>query len=440
MGRSLMCVRLAPEGRDKLLYPERKSIPFLSSPLPETSNLQSGAPQPPSAQCIMGSPARCSERLRIAFVIDSIGGWCLGGTEKQLANLARTLNPQVFEPVIYVLQPTTAALAKEVGCPVILINATPETSRLRSFLKLFAALKRFQPHIVQTFFIDGTFYGTLAAWLNRVPVIVQSRRNAGHWQTAYHTVALRLINCLVDAWQCNSRFVAGKLQTGEKVASKRVTVLPNSIDLSHFSPATAEQRSAIRAQLGLPAQAPVFIVVSTLRPVKGLPVFIEAAARLRKTLPGAVFLIVGEGPQRTCLEQQIGNAGLKEVVKLLGEQQDTRSWLAMADIAVLPSYSESSSNALLEYMSMGLPAVVSDIPANHELVEGEFFEVGNSESLAERILFLWTQADLRRSMAKLYRESALQFGEDAFSERANSYYANLVHDKHKHPDAPGVRP
>jgi L-malate glycosyltransferase len=365
------------------------------------------------------------ERIRIAFVIDLIGAWNLGGTEKQLAHLASTLDKRIFEPAIFVLKRTPGAAATDVGCPVISVNDSESQSRIALLLKLRSALKDFCPHIVQTFFIDGTFYGTLAAWLNRVPVIVQSRRNAGHWQKARHALALRAINHLVDSWQCNSHFVADRIRRMEHVPAERIAVLPNSIDLAHFSPVAEGERLATRIRLGLPADAPVFVAVATLRPVKGLSTIIEAAARIRAHLPQAMFLLVGEGPQRRELAEQIMQKNLAEMVRLVGGQQDVRPWLAAADIGILGSYSESSSNALLEYMAMGLPAVVSDIPANRELVSGEFFAAGNAAELAERLLGLWNQPVLRQDMSRRYREGAIPYGEASLSQLAQDYYIGL---------------
>src|SRR5260370_6239690 len=152
------------------------------------------------------------ERIRIAFVIEVIGAWNLGGTEKQLAHLASTLDQRIFEPVIFVLKPTPAAEATDLACPVISVTDSESQSRTALFLKLRSALKDFCPHILQTFFIAGTFYGTLAAWLNAVPAIVQSRRNAAHWQKAHHTLALRAINHLVDSWHRISPFVADRIR------------------------------------------------------------------------------------------------------------------------------------------------------------------------------------------------------------------------------------
>jgi L-malate glycosyltransferase len=366
------------------------------------------------------------ERIRIAFVIDCIQDWDLGGTERQLVHLVKHLVLLGFEPIIFVLQNSPAATAKPVGCPVCVLGKGTNHSRVRRLAELRDALRKFNPQIVQTFFIDGTFYGAAAAWFNRVPVIIQSRRNAGHWQKPHHTLALRVLNRLIDRWQCNSQFVADKLQKEEGIAAERIAVLPNSIDVSYFRPPTPELRSTVRRRLGLTDETPVFVVVSTLRSVKGLSTFISTAAQVRKQLPEARFLIVGEGPDRDQLTLQIERDGVAGIVRLEGAQADVRPWLFAADIAVLASFSESSSNALLEYMATGLPTVVSDIPANRELVAREFFDAGNSGQLAERMAWLWNHEQSRRELARENREAAMRYAEAAFGERVRNYYEGLV--------------
>lgn len=368
---------------------------------------------------------RSKERIRVAFVIDCIQDWNLGGTERQLSNLVKSLDRKLFEVLILVLQRSPGALAKDVGCPVVVVGQSATSSRIRCLLNLWAALTSFQPHVVQTFFIDGTFYGATAAWLNRVPVIVQARRNAGHWQKTHHTLALRILNRFVDYWQCNSQFVAGTLAKREGVPEERISVLSNAIDVCHFSPATHDGRLAAKLKLGLEAHAPMIVVVSTLRPVKGLKTVVEAASQLGNNLPDVQILMVGEGPERDNLSKQIATAGLNGIVHLVGGQKDVRPWLMAADIGLLASYSESSSNALLEYMATGLPTVVSDIPANHELVDGEFFAAGDARGLAERILWLWKDKKRSEELARQNRETATKYGEMAFSEQVQNYYLRL---------------
>lgn len=371
---------------------------------------------------------RAPERIRIALVIDSIDTWQDGGTEQQIAKLITALDSAYFAVELHFLRPSRGLAADDFPCPVHV--AAPKTpgsgSRWATVRSLAGSLKLQRPHIVQTFFRDGTYYGVTAARIARVPRIVVARRNFGHWKTAADHWALKAVNRMVHAWQCNSRAVWESLRREEGVPPDRIEILPNAIDLDRFVPPANEGRLAARQELGLPASAPVFVSVATLFPVKDPQTLVEAAALVRAALPDAQFLLVGEGPLRNDLCKRIAELGLAETVRLLGAQRDVRPFIAAADVGLLTSQSEGCSNSLLEYMAMGLPAVVTDLPANHELVDGEFFAAGNANELSSRATSLWQDVKQRARMSGEYRSRAMEFGLDAFARRLQSYYVNMA--------------
>ncbi len=371
-----------------------------------------------------GKP-RPAERLRLAFVIDAIDSWEDGGTEQQLGKLLVALDRKYFEPELYFLRPPARLTPQDFPCPVHWASHGPGSSRFRTLWRLTRVLRQHRPHIVQTFFRDGTYYGTVAAWAARVPAIVISRRNAGHWKTALDRLALNVINRLADAWQCNSRTALESL-TAEGVPAGRIDILPNALDLERFSVPAPEERLGARQALVLSPTAPVFVSVATLFPVKDPMVLVEAAGHVRQALPDAQFLLVGEGPLRISLAARIEELGLTANVRLAGAQSDVRPFLAATDIGLLTSRSEGSSNSLLEYMAMGLPSVVSDLPANRDLVSGVFFEPGNARDLAEKILGLWRDPDMRARIGAEYPSRAMEYGVEPFVRRARSYYFELA--------------
>jgi glycosyltransferase involved in cell wall biosynthesis len=168
------------------------------------------------------------------------------------------------------------------------------------------------------------------------------------------------------------------------------------------------------------------VSVANLSTVKDPLTVVEAAALVRRSLDEARFILVGEGPLRSRLEERVKQLRLEPNVRLTGVQPDVRHFLAAADIGLLASLSEGSSNALLEYMAMGLPVAVSDIPANRELVAGVFFEPGNPAALAEKILDLWGNAALRARMSQGNLRRGKEFSEENFALRAQAFYARLA--------------
>lgn len=138
------------------------------------------------------------------------------------------------------------------------------------------------------------------------------------------------------------------------------------------------------------ANGPILLAVGTLKKVKRFDLLINAFARLPKEL-NARLCIVGEGPLRADLEQQIASLGLTEKVLLPGYFADMSAWYAHADLFVLSSDYEGFGNVIVEAMEYGLPIVSTDCPSGPREIlcngkYGALTPVGNSELLADAIL------------------------------------------------------
>lgn len=128
------------------------------------------------------------------------------------------------------------------------------------------------------------------------------------------------------------------------------------------------------------------LFVGRLHRQKDLDTVLVAMERSRKEFP--VFLdVIGDGPERARLEAEVQLLGLSSCVTFHGPTNDVTSFLRRAHALVLPSRAEGLSNALLEAMAAGRPAIVSDIPGNVSVVDdgvdGFVFSVGDPDHLAE---------------------------------------------------------
>jgi glycosyltransferase involved in cell wall biosynthesis len=367
--------------------------------------------------------AESNTPLRIAFLIDTIESWSDGGTERQLNHLLNALDRRYFEPQLFLMD-TTPVSAGEIPCPVHVIRKGSGPRPLWLLRNLTSALKQFQPHVVQTFFPDATLFGTIAARRAGVPIVIHAERNLGHERNRRDRILLPWVRRYATGFQCNSRTIESVLRAD--VAPDHIEILYNQLDTESFEPASRDERSRARAALGLCEQCVVFVAVSHLRRIKDLGTLVSAAALLRGKLPHFRFVVLGEGDMRRELEQHIAAAGLSDFVKLAGRQEDVRPWLAAADVGILTSRSEGSSNAVMEYMAAALPAVLSDIPANKELVDGVFYRTGDAADLADKLLSLASDPEQRAQLGQEYRHRSLQYGTAAFRERAQSYYVRLA--------------
>jgi len=366
-------------------------------------------------------------RIKIVFVIDQITEW-EGGTERQLQALIQGLDLNYFDPELWFIFPVDKLPRETLPCPTRWVCS--DQTRIPSFpvrlFRLMKLLRKIRPQIVQTFFIEGIFAGILGSWLIRVPQIVGSARNAGHWKKRRHRIAFRSVARLAHHWQCNSRALWDYVRKDEGVRPSRIEILPNAIDLCRFRPPSQQERLAMRHQLRLSGEGPFVVSVANLAPIKDLPLLLDAANLLQSDLRNAIYLFVGEGPLRAALQLRAEQLGLAQAVRFVGRQADVRPYLAAADFGVITSRSEGSSNSLLEYMAMGLPSVVTEIPANRELVNGLFFTPGDAAGLSQQLLMLWRDATLCSRLRAQYAQTALEFSLQKFIRRTQGFYTKLA--------------
>jgi len=197
--------------------------------------------------------------IRIAFVIDTIET-SSAGTEQQLLLLLNNLDRSRFEPHLICLRDSGWLQANELPFPVEIFGL----HSLRSFSAL-TALRRFRRYcrdkridIVQSFFVDANLFGTVAARLSGVPVIVSSRRNFGrdYWHTPLWLFVLRRLSSLTTFYISNSRLTADYSVKVEKIRPQNIHVVYNGLDLTQFEAITPKLRAKARGSGSPIAQAP----------------------------------------------------------------------------------------------------------------------------------------------------------------------------------------
>jgi glycosyltransferase involved in cell wall biosynthesis len=216
----------------------------------------------------------------------------------------------------------------------------------------------------------------------------------------------------------------------EGFAKEQLVWMPNPVDTGEFSPCAEQERPQLREQFGIPAAAPVVVYSGRLAPEKALSTLIAAFAEVVRRKPEAMLLLVGDGPVRAALERQTGALGLANVRFAGGvEPGEVRSWLKIADIFALVSPSEGFPCALAEAMAVGLPSVVSDIPATRQLVDHEqhglLTPVGDERAISAAILRLLDDAGLRARMGEAARTRIV---DNYSTEKVADRYESLLRE------------
>ncbi|WP_165229465.1 glycosyltransferase [Aquisphaera insulae] len=283
----------------------------------------------------------------------------MGGTETQLLALIRNLDRSLIQPYLALLdgEEEASRALEPAGCPVTRLGVK-RLLCLGSLGKLLAFcrfLRRERIDVLQVYFPDSTYFGTLAGRLAGVRSILRTRNNINHWMTATHRLLGQILNRWVTVTVCNCEAAREAILADERPDPDSVVVIENGVDIerfAHISPVSPKRDRSRPRRVGM---------VANLRPVKGVDLFIQAAAIVAAKAPDVTFHVAGEGPQRPELQDSIKGLGLVDRLQLHGRVDDIPMFLAELDVAVLSSRAEGMPNALLEYMAAGRPIVAANV-------------------------------------------------------------------------------
>ncbi|MCU0962625.1 MAG: glycosyltransferase [Pirellulaceae bacterium] len=314
-------------------------------------------------------------RRRVVHVVNSFE---TGGMEKGVATLIRH-SVDVVDHVLVCLTHTgeTGRLLPS-GTRVIEMNKPPGNS-VSFLVKLARLLRGLRPCVVHTRNWPG-MDGVIAARVAGIRELVHGEHGLGSDDpTGLDARRLRVRRALKSwpmEYTCVSRTLEQWLVDAVRV-SRPVTRITNGVDTDLYRPGSG---AAARAELGVDSGAFVVGVIGRLDPIKDHDTLLAAHRRLRAALPGAVVLVVGDGPERPRLM-----ASAPQGVRFLGNRSDIPALLRALDVFVLPSINEGISNTILEAMASGVPVVASRVGGSPELVEdgvtGRLFPVGDIDAL-----------------------------------------------------------
>jgi len=189
-------------------------------------------------------------------------------------------------------------------------------------------------------------------------------------------VAVRVPNKVSSRWlyrRATTRLVTtgdalrDQLIADTGIAPDRIDSVPTGIDPARFGPGN---RALARAQCGLPVDRALVGIIATLRSWKGHRYLIDALPRLARK--DVSLVIVGEGPQRAALTEQVRELRLDERVIFAGNQADVAPWLTALDVVAMPSYAnEGVPQAMLQAMFAGIPCVTTDAGAIPEIARAD---------------------------------------------------------------------
>ncbi len=375
-------------------------------------------------------------KINVVFLTDCLETMA-GGAEKQIFELTKRLDKSRFSVTVASLECQGQASPKVIESVggklrVFPVKRIYGVSGWREGWKFHKFLKENKTDILQTYHFSSDIWGAFWGHLASVPVIISNRRDMGFWRKPWHALAYRLVNGWVNRIVVVAKAVKEMVCQVEGVPESKITVIYNGIEL----PSVGSPSMELREQLGIKEQDKVIVHVANLKPIKGHAFLVQAMKKVVKEIPHVKVLLIGHDELNGALQDLSKDLGLRNNILFLGKRRDVTDLLRLADICVLPSLSEGMSNAILEYMACGKPAVVTDVGGNPELVEqrvhGLVVPKENADELSAALIALLKDPELCRRMGENgLKRAREEFSIDKMVKNYEELFCDLFSSKKK---------
>ena len=361
----------------------------------------------------------------------------LGGSERQMTAIAKTLDRSRFEPIVACFR-LSGVRRKELDAAGVEIAHFPVNSFASRRVpleawKLAAFIRRRNIRLVHTFDYPLTVFAVPAARLFTGALVLSSQRGHRSLIPPGYRRLVRLTDHLVDGIVVNCEFVRRHLECDEHISVSKIRVCYNGVDAGEFCPGESGWPSRPRPETRL-ADALIVGVVAALRPEKNVPMLLEAFASLRRDTRLLKLVVVGSGPVLPALKHQAAALGIAADCTFVPGTAHVRDWLRSIDLFVLPSRSEALSNSLMEAMACGCCALASEVGGNPELVQhletGMLFDSGDVSGLTAALETLIDNESLRRRLADSgMRRIRERFSIRSAAEQMGQIYSQFIEPK-----------
>lgn len=233
-----------------------------------------------------------------------------------------------------------------------------------------------------------------------------------------------------------------QLQRLYSVPAEKITIIPPGVDTARFYPIPADEA---KEAIDVPCKNKLLLFVGRIEPLKGLPVLIHALDLIRKKGEPCVgcycLMVIGGEPDASeeCMTEEMVKVKalckelcVEDLVVFLGKksQETLPYYYSSADVLIMPSYYESFGMVALEAMACGTPVIASQVGGLPFLVKngktGFVIHEKDPEALADALLRIMTDADLKNQLGSNAAEYALDYSWSLIAQRISREYSGLL--------------
>jgi glycosyltransferase involved in cell wall biosynthesis len=336
-----------------------------------------------------------------------------GGAEEHILTLLRGLDREQFRAHLVCTPEVERALRGDVPEDV---EVTPLRLRrprqVAAAIDLARLLRSRRIDILHSHLFYASLFASPLGRLCGVPVIIETPHVREHWRHGWlkgRFVVDRLVGRFVDRYIAVSEANARYLVEQKGLPARKITVIHNGCDIGRFDPRLAPS-PGLRERLGIGPADPVLLVLGRLEPQKGHRVLLDALPEVLRRFPRTRLVCVGEGTLQGELESHARRLGVSGAVHFAGYQADVASWLALADLTVLPSFYEGLPLAAIESLAAGRAIVATDVDGTPEVVvdgqTGLLVPPGDATRLSHAVCRLLGDPDERLRLGQAGRARA----------------------------------
>lgn len=381
--------------------------------------------------------------IRIAHVITKLA---VGGAQESVLVTCQGLGQPSFAQVVltgpeFDREGTLLEVARRAGTEIEVVPALGRAVRpqkdLAALVYLVGWMRRWRPDIVHTHSSKAGLLGRLAARVAGVPVVIHSvhgwsfhdgmHRSVRRVVVAAERVAARSTTWLVVE-------ATPDLYKGREAGIGRADqyrLIRNGIDVAAFTPLRrSDDRSTVRADLGLAGGGPVIGTVGRLAAQKDPITMIEAFAETVAAVPEARFVWVGDGPLRAEAEALVRRRRLDDHWRFAGVRRDVARVLGALDAFALSSRWEGLPRTVVEAMAAGVPVVATAVDGLAEVIDpgvnGLLVPPGDSTAIARALVQTISDRDLARSLRAAAATTVEGFDRGEMLRRLDDLYRGSV--------------
>ncbi len=360
-------------------------------------------------------------------VLHLIGSLRLGGAQVVVKQIVENASGSV-EHFVYPLR------CRQIDIPIkghILSNSYPNYDP-RKFFDILKICKKHNIDIIHAHLHKPILGALLATYFQKIPVIVHEHGpifRPGIQYTAYRFL-LRCFQKRLSVVIANSRATAYELTRKARIPESKIRIIHNAVGLDTFRP-NPEARKSVRRDYSFCDDDIVIGFIGRLHKVKGVDLLVNAIPLLLRVNPNFKLVLVGEGPLRKSLEQQVRNDGTASHVRFTGFQENVAEIMTAFDLGCVPSRQDAFGMAALEMMSMKVPLVSSDVEGLAELVQDRktalALKNNTPKEIAAKILELAADDNLKGQLQENASSFCQQFGIPHFANQINDIYREIGH-------------